>query len=104
MDWNTIKVLSHQMDTGTIVELAEDSNGRQFVVKKIQHLETPIYKAIFQKETQALSRLKGCENIVHIYRTFIKENESGQSEGIICMEYIPGLPLSKMLEKIPNIS
>lgn len=104
MEYKVIRVLSQHTDSGTIVELVENTEQRQYVVKRIQHLETPIYKAIFQKETQALLRLKGCENIVRIFHPFINENKSGQSEGIIPMEYIPGHPLSQMFDRIPSIT
>lgn len=104
MDWKVIKSLSQHAETGTIVDLVENDKGEQFVLKRVQHLETPLYKAIFQKETQALSRLKACDNIVRIYRTDIVNHGNNCTEGIISMEYIPGKPINEIMECIPNIS
>lgn len=102
MEQKLIKVLSNHEELGTVVELVEDSDGHRFVTKRISHLETPICRTIFQKEIQALVRLKACENIVRIYRHDIREHENGHTEGIISMEYIQGRPLSKMIEVIPS--
>lgn len=99
-----IQTLSRQRDSGTIVELVENEAGFRFVVKRVQNLEAPIYRAIFQKETQALTRLKACENIVRIFRSDIQAAPDGRSEGIISMEYVQGRPLSQMLDVIPNAS
>ena len=104
MEQKVIQTLSKQKDSGTIVELVENEAGFRFVVKRIQNLETPIYRAIFQKETQALTRLKACENIVRIFRSDIQTAPDGRSEGIISMEYVQGRPLSQMLDVIPNAS
>ena len=104
MKQNVLKTLSRQTDSGTIVELVENEEGHRFVVKRIQNLEAPIYRTIFQKETQALLRLKACSNIVRIYRSDIQPTSNGHTEGIISMEYIPGHPLSQVLDIIPNIS
>ena len=60
MEEKVIQTLSRQRDSGTIVELVENEAGFRFVVKRVQNLEAPIYRAIFQKETQALTRLKAC--------------------------------------------
>lgn len=102
MEQKLIKVLSNHEELGTVVELVEDSDGHRFVTKRISHLETPICRTIFQKEIQALVRLKACENIVRIYRHDIREHENGHTEGIISMEYVQGRPLSKMIDVIPN--
>lgn len=50
MEQKVIKTLSKRKDSGTIVELVENESGNRFVVKRIQHLEAPIYRAIFQKK------------------------------------------------------
>ena len=104
MEEKVIQTLSRQRDSGTIVELVENEAGFRFVVKRVQNLEAPIYRAIFQKETQALTRLKACENIVRIFRSDIQAAPDGRSEGIISMEYVQGRPLSQMLDVIPNAS
>ena len=104
MEEKVIQTLSKQRDSGTIVELVENEAGFRFVVKRVQNLEAPIYRAIFQKETQALTRLKACENIVRIFRSDIQAAPDGRSEGIISMEYVQGRPLSQMLDVIPNAS
>ena len=104
MEQRVIQTLSKQKDSGTIVELVEDEAGFRFVVKRILNLEAPIYRAIFQKETQALTRLKACENIVRIFRSDIQISPDGRSEGIISMEYVQGHPLAQMLDIIPNAS
>lgn len=51
MEEKVIQTLSRQRDSGTIVELVENEAGFRFVVKRVQNLEAPIYRAIFQKET-----------------------------------------------------
>ena len=104
MEPRVIQTLSKQRDSGTIVELVENEAGFRFVVKRILKLEEPIYRAIFQKETQALTRLKACENIVRIFRSDIQISPNGRSEGIISMEYVPGRPLARVLDTIPNAS
>ena len=104
MEQKVIKTLSKRKDSGTIVELVENESGNRFVVKRIQHLEAPIYRAIFQKETQALTRLKACENIVRIFRSDIQISQDGRNEGVISMEFVEGLPLSQILDIIPNAS
>lgn len=104
MEQNVIQVLSQHEQSGSTVELVENSEGRQYVVKRIQHLEAPIYRAIFQKETQALLRLKACDNIVRIYHSEIQEKPDGHMDGIISMEYVPGRPLSQVLDLIPDIT
>lgn len=104
MEQKVIKILSQQADSGTIVELLENEDGRRFAVKRIQNLETPIYRAIFQKETQALLLLKACDNIVRIYRSDIQVAPDGRTEGVISMEYVSGRPLSQVLDVIPNTS
>lgn len=104
MEPRVIQTLSKQRDSGTIVELVENEAGFRFVVKRILNLEEPIYRAIFQKETQALTRLKACENIVRIFRSDIQISPNGRSEGIISMEYVPGRPLARVLDTIPNAS
>ncbi len=104
MDQKIIKTLSRQTDSGTIVELVENEEGRRFVVKRIQNLESPIYRAIFQKETQALLLLKACDNIVRIYHSDIQTVPDGRTEGVISMEYVPGRPLSQVLDVIPSTS
>lgn len=104
MEQKIIKTLKQPTNSGTIVELVENGEGRQFVVKRIQNLEAPIYEAIFQKETQALLRLKACDNIVRIYHSDIQVAPNGYREGVISMEYVPGRPLSQMLDIIPDNS
>lgn len=104
MAQKVIKTLSKPKDSGTIVELVENESGDRFVVKRIQNLEAPIYRAIFQKETQALTRLKACENIVRIFRSDIQTSQDGRNEGVISMEFVQGRPLSQILDIIPNAS
>lgn len=104
MEQKIIKTLSRQTDSGTIIELVESREGRRFVVKRIQNLDAPVYCAIFQKETQALMRLKACDNIVRIYHSDIQTSSDGRKEGIISMEYVHGRPLSQILDVIPSIS
>ena len=90
MEQRVIQTLSKQRDPGTIVELVDNV--------------APIYRAIFQKETQALTRLKACENIVRIFRSDIQTSPDGRSEGVISMEYVQGHPLARILNIIPNAS
>lgn len=104
MEQKIIKILSQHTDSGTIVQLVQDNDGKQYVHKIIQHLDIPIYRTIFQKEIQALTRLKGCENIVRIFRSDIIKDEKGEEEGLVSMEYIPGKTLDKAIRDIPNIS
>ncbi|WP_159447995.1 serine/threonine-protein kinase [Papillibacter cinnamivorans] len=104
MSRKIVKTLSKPSQFDTMVQLVVTSSGQQYVIKRIKHLETPIYQTIFQKETQALLRLKACKNIVRIYNSEIREYDAGHIEGIISMEYIPGKPLSHIIESIPNIS
>ena len=47
MEEKVIQTLSRQRDSGTIVELVENEAGFRFVVKRVQNLEAPIYRAIF---------------------------------------------------------
>lgn len=104
MSRKIIKTLSKNPELDTLVQLVETSDGQRYVIKRIRQLETPIYQTIFQKETQALLRLKACKNIVRIYNSEIKEYDTGHTEGVISMEYIPGKPLSQIIESIPNTS
>lgn len=104
MEQKIIRTLSGQSDSGTIIELMENGDGRRFVVKRIQNFDTPVYCAIFQKETQALMRLKACDNIVRIYHSDIQTSPDGRKTGVIYMEYIHGRPLSQVLDVIPNAS
>lgn len=104
MEQKIIRTLSGQSDSGTIIELMENGDGRRFVVKRIQNFDTPVYCAIFQKETQALMRLKACDNIVRIYHSDIQTSPDGRKTGVIYMEYVHGRPLSQVLDVIPNAS
>lgn len=50
MEEKVIQTLSRQRDSGTIVELVENEAGFRFVVKRVQNLEAPIYRAIFRRK------------------------------------------------------
>lgn len=101
------KVLGRNPELGTSVEkvkeTSEDST-RYFVIKRIRNISLPLCQTIFKKETEALERLKGCENIVHIYKHEIITNKKGESEGVISMEFIDGQPLKTCVDQIPNVS
>lgn len=97
MALQVFKTLGKNPDTGSIVEaVLDEERDHVFVRKRIQHINSPLSKTIFQKETEALSRLKSCENIVSLIHADVHENE-----GIILMEYVHGITLR---EKQPHIT
>lgn len=104
MGQRLIRELSKNPDSGSIVELIYDEEReRTFVRKRIQYINSPLSRAIFQKESEALSRLRSCENIVKIYNSEIVSAEGKQDEGVISMEYVPGVTLREKQADIPSV-
>lgn len=102
-----IGILGGNQELGTSVEKVQEINGDSitcFAVKRIRNLSLPLCQTIFKKETEALERLKGCENIVHIYNSEIITNKKGEEQGAISMEYIDGQPLKNCVLQLPSIS
>lgn len=105
MGQRLIKKLSKNPNSGSIVEMMYDEDReRTFVRKRIQYIDSPLSRAIFQKESEALTRLRSCKNIVQIYTSEVVPTEGGQDEGIISMEYVPGVTLRKKQPDIPSIT
>lgn len=96
-------LLGENPEMGTVVERRYDEEqSLTYVVKRIRYLDSPLSRTIFLKETSALKRLKACENIVRFYGEDVQTTEDGRSEGIISMEYVPGITLRRKAESIPT--
>ena len=105
MGRKVIKTLSRNSELDIIVQLVyDDVRDLNYVVKRVKHLDTPLYQTIFEKESQALMKLKACENVVYVFNCEAVPFKSGSVEGIISMEFIDGVPLSKKLELISSNS
>ena len=102
-----VKKLNQNSELGTLVQKVRVTNGEEesyYVIKRIRNISLPLCKTIFEKETQALSKLKGCSNIVRFYKSEVREQKDGSKEGIISMEYIDGKPLASIIHSAPTIA
>lgn len=96
----TIKQLSNRGDSNSVVDLVENPNTSELLVRKIIFgIDQPLYQGIFTREVRALSKLNTCDNIVKIIghrnltHTNHKTNEK-QKVGCIVLEYISGETLA----------
>ena len=96
----TIKQLSKRGDSNSVVDLVENPNTSELLVRKIIFgIDQPLYQGIFTREVRALSKLNTCDNIVKIIghrnltHTNHKTNEK-QKVGCIVLEYISGETLA----------
>lgn len=100
-----LEILSDNPELGSRVERAYDEEkDRVYIIKRIRYLDSPLSRTIFQKESAALTRLKACDNIVRLYNTEVCRTDSGSTEGVISMEYVPGETLYQKMVAIPSTS
>lgn len=79
----------------TRIDLVRDEeSGRKYIRKRIRNLDTPLQRAMFDKETNALTKLRNCKNIVFQYDAKIGVI-NGVTEGWMHLEYIMGDILRK---------
>ena len=99
-----IRLLGDNKELGTRVELwQKPSDNSLLAVKRISNLDTQLGRALFQKEAAALTRLRRCNNIVSIIKSFVQKNSrTGIIEGILLMEYLDGRKLSDIISDIPD--
>lgn len=98
-----LETLSDNPELGSRVERAYDEEmDRVYIIKRIRYLDSPLSCTIFQKESEALARLKACDNIVRLYNTEVCHTEDGNKEGVISMEYVPGDTLYHKMDTIPS--
>lgn len=95
-----IRQLSKRGDSNSVVDLVENPNTSELLVRKIIFgIDQPLYQGIFTREVRALSKLNTCDNIVKIIghrnltHTNHKTNEK-QKVGCIVLEYISGETLA----------
>ncbi len=104
MSFKPVRILGENKELGTRVELWQKSSDNSLLaVKRITNLDTSLGITLFQKEAEALKRLRGCENIVSIIKSHVQINpHTGIPEGILLMEYLDGKKLSELIFDIPN--
>lgn len=96
----TIKQLSKRGDSNSVVDLVENPNTSELLVRKIIFgIDQPLYQGIFTREVRALSKLNTCDNIVKIigHRNLTHTNHETnekQKVGCIVLEYISGETLA----------
>ena len=99
-----VKNLSERGDTNSQVDLLQEEGTDNFIVRKtIYGIDVPLYQAIFMREVRALYKLNKCESIVRILgHDNLKVIKTGEKVGVIYLENITGVPLSKAV--IQNLS
>lgn len=99
-----VRNLSERGDTNSQVDLFQENGTDNFIVRKtIYGIDIPLYQAIFIREVRALYKLNKCESIVRILgHDNLKIVKTGEKVGVIYLENITGVPLSKAV--IQNLS
>lgn len=95
-----IRQLSKRGDSNSVVDLVENPNTNELLVRKIIFgIDQPLYQGIFTREVRALSKLNTCDNIVKIigHRNLTYTNHTTnekQKVGCIVLEFISGETLA----------
>lgn len=95
-----IRQLSKRGDSNSVVDLVENPNTNELLVRKIIFgIDQPLYQGIFTREVRALSKLNTCDNIVKIigHRNLTYTNHTTnekQKVGCIVLKFISGETLA----------
>jgi predicted DNA helicase len=103
--YSKIKTLSRNPETNSYVYHIKDTEtGDELVLKQILGLDNSLHRAIFDKELQALTKLRNSDNIVRLLGYEHGKNKKGIFEGRIYLEYIEGDTLEKLCSMITSVS
>ncbi len=83
-------IRSSQNSFSSVYEIQDKDTGKNYALKIIKGITTPLYDVVFEREVGALNKLRTCENIVRIeyYDKYI-DSEHGKC-GRIFLEFLEG--------------
>jgi Superfamily I DNA and RNA helicases and helicase subunits len=95
--YESVRILKPFNDSCSEIRLIQDiETEKYYILKIIKGINTPLYKVIFEREVQALTTLRKCENIVRLIDYTILDFESFGQCGLIFLENIEGQTLEEL--------
>lgn len=86
-NYTEIRVYKNNDGISKVYKIKDSITEKEYVVKEIYHINTPLLKVIFDREVEALKKLSVYDNIINIEHFEIVNNK-GDAFGRIFLEYV----------------
>lgn len=96
-NYQIIEPKKKERNSASDVVLIQDKKTKEcYILKIVKGINTPLYNVLFEREVQALTKLRACDNIVRLIDYTTGEFENYGKCGLIFLENIEGDTLEEI--------